>query len=69
MNKDKNQKKGNEHQPSQDQNTRQNQPSTGQNQPVSNRTEGDTMHDKEKKPYSHRTGDATNFGERSYRED
>jgi hypothetical protein len=23
----------------------------------------------EKKPYSHRTGDATNFGDRSYRED
>lgn len=23
----------------------------------------------EKKPYSHRTGDATNFGDRSYQED
>ena len=31
--------------------------------------EGGDVPSGEKKPISHRTGDATNFGERSYRED
>jgi hypothetical protein len=69
MNKDKNQQSKNEQQASQDQNTRQSRPESGQSQPVSNRSEGNAMNEKEKKPYSHRTGDATNFGERSYQED
>lgn len=31
--------------------------------------QADTVNTKEKKPYSHKTGDATNFGDRSYQED
>jgi hypothetical protein len=69
MNKDKNPRTGNEQQSSEGQQRGQNMPAPGQKEQVSHSGEGNTMNVKEKKPISHRTGDATNFGERSYRED
>jgi len=67
MKKDKSQKVSNEQQAAHQ--TKQNITESGQRTPVSNKEDESTMNNKDKKPYSHRTGDATNFGERSYRED
>lgn len=50
------------------QNTSTNPPNSGASSGGVQRQEG-VVNTTEKKPYSHRTGDATNFGDRSYQED
>lgn len=57
----------NQEQKAEKQNTSANNPNTGASSGVQ-KQEG-AVNTTEKKPYSHRTGDATNFGDRSYQED
>ncbi|HEY1114870.1 MAG TPA: hypothetical protein VGE66_14975 [Chitinophagaceae bacterium] len=66
-NKNKHNQRG-QHQNTEKQNTNANKQNTPASSGGMNSGAG-TERTREKKPYSHRTGDATNFGDRSYQED
>jgi hypothetical protein len=61
-----------EHQTDKQHTGKEQQNTSGRDQPVQTggvHRQKDAVNTTEKKPISHRTGDATNFGDRSYEED
>lgn len=69
MKKDRNQDRRSRSQKAGDQQQKNKSREVSQREDVSGTNVGGAMTSGEKKPISHRTGDSTNFGERSYRED